>query len=170
MAVRPTLELGNPALRVAAEKVQDATAVETQSVLTDLQDTLHEWRQRNGWGKAMSGPAIGISQRIFVIDYDDQRYVMINPRFEHWSSEVVDGWESCITFPAIWGSVCRPLSVTVVAIDAQGQPFRMEASGDLARIIQHEIDHLDGLMWLDRDPELPSICTTNEYRRRFKTP
>ena len=71
-----------------------------------------------------------------------------------------------MTLACIWGEVSRSDRVVVLALDAQGREQRYDVGGDLARMLQHEIDHLDGLVWLDRDPDLTSICTTNEYRRQ----
>ena len=166
--IRPTLELGNPTLRQAAAPVADPTGPETRDLIADLRDTLHDFRARNGWGRALGAPVIGVPSRVIVVDYDDTSLVLVNPSFERWSGDMVAGYESCITFPAIWGCVSRPSSVVVVAYDETGAPYRLEAEGDLARIVQHEIDHLDGLTWLDREPDVESLCTTGEYQRRYR--
>ncbi|HEY0735871.1 MAG TPA: peptide deformylase [Herpetosiphonaceae bacterium] len=166
MAVRPTLQLGNPLLRQAAQPIDDVNSAEIQALLADLWDTLRDFRQRHGWGRALSAPVIGVPLRAIVVDFQDQQLVLINPRFERWSREQEYVYESCITFGAIWGAVYRPTRVTVVALDADGLERRYEATGPLARMMQHEIDHLDGLVWLDREPDLASICTTDEYRRQ----
>lgn len=168
MAVRSTIELGNPALRQPAQPVVNASDPAIQALITDLHDTLHDWRAHHGWGRAMSAPTIGVAQRVVVIDWDDIHYVFINPRFEQWSTQQSDEWESCITFPNLWGCVSRPHSVVVTAWDADGQPLRLQAEGALSRILQHEIDHLDGLIWLDREPDPATLCTTAEYNRRYK--
>lgn len=166
MAVRPTLQLGNPLLRQAAQPIDDVHSAETQALLADLWDTLRDFRRRHGWGRALSAPVIGVPLRAIVVDFQDQALVLINPRFERWSREQEYRYESCITFGSIWGAVYRPTRVTVVALDADGLERRYEATGPLARLMQHEIDHLDGLVWLDREPDLASICTTDEYRRQ----
>lgn len=166
--IRVPLELGNPALRQPAAPVADALAPDVQTLITDLRDTLGAWRAHNGWGRALSASTIGVPLRVALIAYGDVDLVLINPRWERWSSRQCNGWESCICFPALWGSVSRPESVVITALDAAGQARRLEATDDLARILQHELDHLDGLVWLDREPDLTTLCTTAEYRRRHK--
>jgi peptide deformylase len=165
MAIRPTLQLGNPLLRQAAQPIDDVQSGDIQALIADLWDTLYDFRRRYGWGRALSAPVIGVPLRAIVVDFDEQ-LVLINPRFERWSREQVVAYESCITFSSIWGAVCRPRRVIVVALDAVGVERRYDAEGALARLMQHEIDHLDGLVWLDREPDLASICTNDEYRRQ----
>ena len=167
--ITDTLELGNPALRQVAAVVDDPLSSATQQVIQDLRDTLRDFRARNGWGRALGAPVIGVPQRIVLIEIDDQSIVLINPAFEHWSNEQDDAYESCITFPSLWGVVSRPVRVVVVALDETGTARRWEADGPLARVMQHEIDHLDGLIWLDREPDVESICTNGEYRRRYRS-
>jgi peptide deformylase len=165
MAIRPTLQLGNPLLRQAAQPIDDVQSGDIQALIADLWDTLYDFRRRHGWGRALSAPVIGVPLRVIVVDVGE-RFVLINPRFERWSREQVVTYESCITFSTIWGAVCRPNQVVVVALDAGGVERRYDAEGALARLMQHEIDHLDGLVWLDREPDLASICTNEEYRRQ----
>lgn len=168
MSIHPTLELGHPLLRQPAQPVADPLSAETQQLIADLWDTLHDFRQRHGWGRAMAAPVIGVSARVVVVVYERRELVLVNPRFERWSRTQVSAYESCLTFGGLWGEVSRPAQVVVAALDAAGQEQRYEVEGELGRIIQHEIDHLDGLVWLDRDPELSTICTSNEYQRRLQ--
>lgn len=164
----PTLELGDPALRQAAAPVTDPQHADVRLLIQNLRDTLHDWRTRNGWGRALSAPVIGVPLRVMLIELEGSARVLINPSFERWGTEQVDGYESCITFSALWGCIVRPRTVVVQALDEAGVPIRIEADGDLARILQHEIDHLDGFVWLDREPDVETICTTAEYRRRHR--
>ncbi len=168
MAVRPTLELGNPLLRQTALPVADVRDPAVRQLIDDLWETLEDFRRRHGWGRALAAPVVGVPLRVVVLDVDEQRLVLINPRFESWSHEQVAAYESCITFSGIWGEVVRPARVVVVAQDENGVERRYDAIGDLGRVMQHEIDHLDGLTWLDRDPDPTTICTTNEYVRRYR--
>jgi peptide deformylase len=136
-------------------------------LITDLRDTLRDFRMRNGWGRALGAPVIGVPLRVVLIEYDDISLALINPRFERWSNNEVDAYESCITFTSLWGRVVRPRAVVVSAQDESGAEQQWEVEDELARIFQHEIDHLDGLTWLDRDPDTTTICTATEYRRQF---
>jgi len=168
MTICPTLELGDPALRQVAQRVADPFDPTLQPLIADLWSTLHEHQRQHGWGHALAAPLIGVPLHVLVVAMNDQEFVLINPRLEKWSRTQAVAYESCIAFPSIWGQVSRPERVVVVAFDKHGQEQRYDVDGPLARTIQHEIDHLDGLIWLDRDPDLLTICTTNEYRRRYK--
>lgn len=166
MPIRPILELGNPLLRQPAQPIDAVQSAATQALIADLWDTLHDWRKQRGYGAALAAPVIGVSLRAIVMLFDEQPYVLINPRFEQWGRAQSAGYETCLAFNTIWGEVFRPASVVVAALDANGAERRYEADGPLARIMQHEIDHLDGLVWLDREPDPQSICTTGEYARQ----
>ncbi len=166
MAVRSTLELGDPLLRQQAQPVADPQAPEVRTLITDLWDTLRDFQQRSGWGRALAAPVIGVGLRAVVLDFEGQELVLINPRFESWGRTQAVDYERCLTFGSIWGAVYRPEHVVVVALDADGVEQRFDVSGDLARLMQHEIDHLDGLVWLDRDPDPATICTTRERKRQ----
>ncbi len=169
--IRPTIELGDPALRQAAVAVPNPASPEVQALIADLRETLYDFRARHGWGRALSAPVIGVPLRVVVIEAIEAEtapMVLVNPTFERWSTDQEEGYESCITFSCLWGAVIRPRSVVVVAQDETGAVRRLEAEGSLARLIQHEIDHLDGLTWLDRGPDLETLCTTAEYRRRIR--
>ena len=155
-------------MRQVSAPIADPTDADIQSVIQDLRDTLADWRARNGWGRALAAPVIGVPLRVVLIELGETSTVLINPVFERWGTEQDDNYESCITFPTLWGCVVRPRTVVVQALDEAGQPCRIEADGDLARILQHEIDHLDGFNWLDREPDVATICTTGEYRRRYR--
>ncbi len=167
MPVCPTLELGDPLLRQQAQPVTDPAAPEVQALIIDLWDTLRDFQQRNGWGRALAAPVIGVGLRVIVIAFEGQELALINPRFESWGRSQALDYECCITFGAIWGAVYRPEQVVVVALDANGVEQRFEAAGSLSRLLQHEIDHLDGLVWLDREPDAATICTTRERKRQL---
>jgi peptide deformylase len=170
MPVRPILELGDPRLRQPAQPVPDPLAPEVQALIDDLRETLAVVRARRGWGDALAAPVVGAAQRVIMLERAGRELVLINPRFEAWGRTQLAAYERCLTFDAIWGAVYRPDRVVVVAVDAQGAEQRLEASGSFARLLQHEMDHLDGLVWLDRDPDLTSLCTAGEYARRYAAP
>ena len=170
MPVRATRELGDPLLRQPALPVADPLAADVQSLIGDLWDTLRDFQQRHGWGSALTAPVIGVGLRVMVLQYQEQALVLINPRFESWGRTQSADYERCLTFGAILGAVYRPEQVVVVALDAAGVEQRFEASGTLGRMLQHEIDHLDGLVWLDRDPDLATICTAGERERQLQRP
>ena len=167
MAIVPLVELGNPLLRQPSTPFADPTSPEVSRILADMRDTLHDCRARTGYGRAISAPQIGVLKRLIFIDHHETTLELVNPRFERWSREEDERYESCFSFPGIWGLVHRPVSVVLVAWTPQGQEQRIEASGTLARILQHEMDHLDGFVWLDRNPDMHSLCTTHEYEKNY---
>ena len=168
MAVRPILELGDPLLRLAAEPVQDVGGAEVRALVADLLDTLRDFRSRNAYGRLLAAPQIGVPLRVFVLFADEGEFELINPRYERWSRTEAQEYETCLSFPLLWGLVSRPTSVTVAGYTLQGEERQIEAAGPLSRRLQHAMDHLDGLLWLDREPDLLSLCTTAEYERRYR--
>lgn len=111
----------------------------------EMVETMHEAR-----GIGLAGPQVGRMDRLFVVHVpDDEPRVFINPRIIAASPEEGPYEEGCLSIPGIWADVQRPLEVTVEAYDEQGNGFRLDAGGVLARVIQHEYDHLDGVLFID---------------------
>lgn len=159
MTLRLTTQLGDPVIRAKAAPVNDVSSPETQQIITDLAESM---REANLVG--MAAPQIGEGVRIFVTEirstifrakekseFDDLR-VFINPEIVVSSDEITIGREGCgsVAHSGLFADVPRPEKVTVRAFDAKGESFELEAEGLLARIIQHELDHLDGKVFLDR--------------------
>jgi peptide deformylase len=157
MALREVIKLPNPVLRRQAHKVADFGA-EFQVLVDDMIDTM-----RNEPGVGLAAPQVNISLKLIVVEYpeDDtleelapKLFVVANPQFMEISDEVVDGVEGCLSVPNILGQVERSLSVVVSGLDRRGKKQTIKATGWLARIFQHEIDHLNGVLFVDRAKEL----------------
>lgn len=152
LAIRRILKGNHAVLRSHARPVQKINKT-IAALLDDMAETMYE---SNGVG--LAAPQIGIAKRLIVIDPGDDRLIqMINPRCLESEGEEIDV-EGCLSIPGIYGEVPRASRVLVEALDPAGNPLRLEADGFLARILQHEIDHLDGILFLDRairliDPE-----------------
>ncbi|HPU01053.1 MAG TPA: peptide deformylase [Bacillota bacterium] len=152
MAIRRILNGSHAILRSHARPVRKINDV-IISLLDDMAETMYE---NNGVG--LAAPQIGIAKRLIVVDPGEKRLIkLINPRLLEWEGEAVDV-EGCLSIPGIYGEVPRATRVLVEALDPSGKELRLEAEGFLARILQHEIDHLDGILFLDRairlvDPE-----------------
>lgn len=132
----------DPILREKTQKVTDF-GPSLQDLLRDLWDTMFA---KDGVG--LAAPQVGILLDVIVISYEDHRYVAINPRIvEEEGAETAE--EGCLSFPGIYEKVVRPQRVVVEAQDESGKPYRVEASGFLARIFSHEIDHLHGKLLID---------------------
>lgn len=154
-------KLGEEILRKKAEPVPEIND-EIRELVNDMFDTMIE---NNGVG--LAGPQVGKSLRLFVIIADDDvRRVFINPQIIKTSTEVGEYDEGCLSIPQVYETIVRPLEVTVQAYNEKGRPFTLEADGLLARIIQHEYDHLDGILYIDRGDKTFAEKTENQFKKR----
>ncbi|MBQ0002695.1 MAG: peptide deformylase [Treponema sp.] len=144
-------KLGEEILRKVAVEVQpEEINDEFRALCLEMFETMDE---ANGVG--LAAPQVDISKRFFVVTADDDvRRVFVNPQILSTSSDLVDYEEGCLSIPRIYENIKRPSKVTVQALDENGKKFVLEADGLLARVIQHENDHLDGIVFIDKgDPE-----------------
>lgn len=157
-------KLGEEILRekcqsVKAEEITD----EFRTFLDEMFDTMIE---ANGVG--LAAPQVGIAKRFFVVIADDDvRRVFINPEITKTSQEVGDYEEGCLSIPGVYENISRPVKVSVTALDQNGKRFTIEdADGLLARVIQHENDHLDGILYIDRGDEKFREETIEKFKKR----
>lgn len=146
--IRPILRYGEPPLHRAAEPVGELTG-DTQALIDDMIETMYA-----APGVGLAAPQVGVSRRIFVVDVSDGRtpadlFVVINPEFEERDGMQLEE-EGCLSVPGFNATVARPERVVLRGIDRDGQPLRLEGTGLLARAFQHEMDHLDGRLFVDR--------------------
>jgi peptide deformylase len=134
--------LGDPMLRQATNPVTVMTD-DLRQLVADMFDTMHHAR-----GIGLAAPQVGRTERIAVVEVDDDRLVLINPEVVAGEGRA-KGEEGCLSIPDIYADVERPKTVTVRAQDEDLAPFELEATDLLARCIQHEIDHLDGKLFVD---------------------
>jgi peptide deformylase len=152
MAVREIVTLPQTILRHKAHKVSDF-GPNLQTLVDDMIETM---RQAPGVG--LAAPQVDESYRLIVVEYGDEEneetppklYVMANPEITRASLETVLGTEGCLSVPGIQGDVERLDGITVKGLNRHGRPMTVKANGWLARIFQHEIDHLDGILFVDR--------------------
>ena len=151
MAIRKIVTLPEPILRRKARKVTDF-GPDLQSLLDDMVDTMRE-----APGVGLAAPQVNVPLRIIVVEYGEDEdetvppklYLVVNPEIIRFSDEKEIGTEGCLSIPNIVGDVERSLAVTIKGQNRRGQPMRVKASGWLARIFQHEVDHLDGVLFTD---------------------
>ena len=118
-------------------------------------------------GVGLAGPQVGKKLRIFIALADDKmRRVFINPQIISTSQELSDYEEGCLSIPGVYETIRRPMRVTVQALNEKGKPFTLEADGLLARIIQHEVDHLDGILFIDRGDKAFAEKIKLQFKRR----
>ncbi|HUZ23912.1 MAG TPA: peptide deformylase [Streptosporangiaceae bacterium] len=144
MTVRPVRLFGDPVLWTPAEEVTDFDR-QLRRLVKDLTQTLRDQR-----GAGLSAPQIGVSQRVFVFDVDGVRGHLINPVLDFPDEEEQDGPEGCLSFPGIYYDVRRRLNTVATGLDADSRPVRIVGDQQLARCLQHETDHLDGVLFIDR--------------------
>jgi peptide deformylase len=165
MAARRILQLGDPVLREASCPVTDFD--EARAILADLADTLHEFQRTHGFGRGISAIQIGHARRIIYLEFEGQSYSLVNPVYERQSPEKFQMWDDCFSFPGLLIYLERSISVGIRYRDANGSPRSLEAVGPLSELIQHEMDHQDGVLAIDRALDCESYCTREEYDRRL---
>lgn len=152
MPVRPILTLPKPILRKKAHQVTGFDG-RLQTLIGDLVETM-----RAAPGVGLAASQVGALERVIVVEYGDENdeqapkklYVMVNPEIVKTSGETEVSVEGCLSVPGLVGEVERPLAVVVKGRNRHGQPMRVKVEGWLARIFQHEIDHLNGVLFPDR--------------------
>ncbi len=146
MTVRKLHLLGSPVLRQRAEPVA-VVDDEVRRLVDDLFETMYAAK-----GVGLAANQVGLARRVAVVDVGEETptpLVLINPRILQQSADSDVAEEGCLSIPEIFGDIERPKQVVVEALDREGRPVRLETDGYQARAIQHEIDHLDGVLFLD---------------------
>lgn len=143
MAIRNIVQIGDDTLRKRCFEVTDF-GEKTQNLLDDMKDTL-----KKADGAGLAAPQVGVLRRIFIVSAEGKYYECINPKIVAMRGKQV-GDEGCLSVKGKYGTVERPMHVTVEAQDRFGKPFTVKASGFTARAFCHEYDHLEGILYVDR--------------------
>ncbi|MFB3829176.1 MAG: peptide deformylase [Bryobacteraceae bacterium] len=165
MPARRILQLGDPMLRVVSSPVSDLH--EAKLIFRDLRDTLHEFRRTHGFGRGISAIQIGEAKRLIYIEFEGAAYELINPEAAELGPARMRLWDDCFSFPNLMVYLERAESVRVRYTDSAGEPRSIDARGAFAELLQHEVDHLHGVLAVDRALDRDSLCTREEYGRRF---
>jgi peptide deformylase len=161
MSLRPLHLLGSPVLRQRSAEVGQSTDDITQLV-DDLFETMDASR-----GVGLAANQIGVARRVAVVDADEDRFEMIDPVILESEGRAI-AEEGCLSIPEIYGEVSRPERIVLEATDRYGNRYRKEATGLKARAIQHELDHLDGILFLDHLSLVKRQILLARYRREHK--
>lgn len=164
MAARTILELGNDTLRLASKPAADRARART--VMRDLEDTLNGFRTRHGFGRGISAIQIGEPLRLIFLDTAEGRHEMVNPALRWKSPETFTLWDDCFSFPDLMVRLARHCRVRVEYQDLEGRAHALEAEGSLSELIQHEMDHLDGILAVDHARSGRDFATRAEWRRQ----
>jgi peptide deformylase len=175
MSILKVARMGHPVLRTKARSL-DRTEIRSaaiQKLIDDMFETMLEYH-----GVGLAGPQIHESLRLFVASLDAGRDVenpsepvaIINPEITPVTNELVEDWEGCLSIPDIRGRVPRLREIKVRAFDRNGEKVEIRASNFSARVIQHETDHLDGILFFDRMRSFESLTFLDEYSRYWVKP
>jgi peptide deformylase len=162
MAIKEILLLGNPVLRKKCTIVKNTDEPSIRQTIADLTDTLDNFHRRKGFGRGIAAPQIGATNRILVINID-RPMALINPKIVSRSKTLMTLWDDCFSFPDILVKLNRHSTVTVEYTDVDGTKHRLNAKGGLSELLQHEIDHLDGILAIDRAIDSKHIILRSEY-------
>jgi peptide deformylase len=172
VAILKVARLGHPVLRRAAAPVPhgDIGRAETQRLIEDMVETMHEYA-----GVGLAAPQVHVSRQIAVIECESHpRHpempripltVIINPVLTPVTDETASDWEGCLSIPDFRGVTPRYTAVRLEAYGRNGERIEIEAKGFFARVLQHETDHLHGRVYLDRMPDLATLCHLQEWSR-----
>jgi peptide deformylase len=162
MAVRDVLRMGHPVLREKAKPVEDLASAELKQLVADMKETM---AFKNGAG--LAAPQIGVSQRVVIFGveanprYPDAEPVpfteLVNPKLLMLTREVEEDWEGCLSVPGMRGVVPRYTKLRYTGFDENGDPIDRVAEGFHARVVQHEVDHLDGILYPQRMTDLSRL-------------
>ena len=151
--------LGDPILRQET-KVVPAVTAELRRLVDDMFETM-----RAAKGIGLAAPQVGRSERLTVIEIDEQRLVLFNPEILEAESKKIKGEEGCLSIPEVYGDVERSARVVVRAMDIDGKPFEIEGRELLSRCLQHEIDHLHGRLFIDYLSALKRRAALNKWAK-----
>ena len=167
MSILKVARMGHPVLRARARPVEpdEIGSTRIQRLIDDMFETMHDSQ-----GIGLAGPQVHESIRLFVAGVEDadagmSPVVIINPQVTPLGSKVDEDWEGCLSIPDVRGRVPRVTDIRVRALDRHGKKVALTADGFPARVIQHETDHLDGLLFFDRMTSFESLTFLEEYSR-----
>lgn len=171
MAIQTLRQLGDPVLREIARPVSDPATPEIEALVQDLADTLAYWKKTTGYGRAIAAPQIGTLLRVIFLQLPGaDPWPLVNPEITERSEEKIVVWDACLSFLSIFMRVERHREIAVRYQDLGGQwhDFRAGEERNLSELLQHEIDHLDGILAVDRITDIRTMCTREEFEKRYR--
>ena len=170
MANSEILQLGNPDLFKESVRVADVNSTEIKGLVGDLSDTLAAFRGATGYGSGIAAPQIGILKRVIFIRMQPVGFAgpIINPEIVWASDDQFELWDDCFSFPDLMVRVSRAVQIRVHYQDDRGLTQTIEAEGDFSELLQHEIDHLDGILAVQRAISPQAFATRAEWESRIR--
>jgi len=166
MAVKELLLLGNPQLYEVSTPVLREELEDIPEIVADLHDTLLDFRHRTGAGRAIAAPQIGVKKRLIYMHIDDNPTVFINPLLDMKSPEMMEVWDDCLCFPDLLVRVKRHKSCRILYLDEQWKEQKIWLAGDLSELLQHEFDHLEGILAVSRAIDAQSFALRGQLENR----
>ena len=168
MSILKVARMGHPVLRAKARAVDksELKSPAVQAFIDSMLDTMHEYS-----GVGLAAPQVHEGLRLFVAMLDPDggaegdAIVFVNPEIQVRGDQVVEGWEGCLSIPDVRGRVPRAQHIAVSALDRHGKRFELDLKDFPARVVQHETDHLDGVLFFDRMDSLETLTFLEEYQR-----
>ncbi|NER83003.1 MAG: peptide deformylase [Leptolyngbya sp. SIO1D8] len=161
MTIRNVLLLGNPQLYETSQAVSESELESLKSVVTDLHDTMMAFRQKWGAGRAIAAPQIGVMKRLIYLHIDNP-VVLINPFFADKSEAMFEVWDDCMSFPELLIKVHRHRSCRLIYRDMNWHQQSLDLDGDLSELLQHEVDHLDGVLAVSKATAATSFALRSQ--------
>jgi peptide deformylase len=171
MPIRPILQLGDPRLREVAARVVDPSAPDIAALVQDLADTLAHWRAETGYGRGIAAPQLGVSLRVIFLQLPgEEPWPLINPSILERSEEKIVVWDACLSFLSIFMQVERHRTITIQYQDLAAEWHELRAGDEknLSELLQHELDHLEGILAVDRITDIKTLCTRQEFEKRYR--
>ncbi|HTH16718.1 MAG TPA: peptide deformylase [Magnetospirillum sp.] len=171
MAILKIARMGHPVLARRADPVEDPTAPEIKALVADMIDTMED-----AGGAGLAAPQVHVPLRLVIFHAPASRTggdpvgltVLFNPEIEPLGDELQVGYEGCLSLPGMMGAVPRFARIRYRGVGAEGEPIEREAEGFHARVVQHECDHLDGVLYPSRMPDLSRFGFVEELRRAME--
>lgn len=162
MSVKPILQLGDPQLYELSAPVEQSDLVAMREVVADLHDTMIDFRNTYGAGRAIAAPQIGVMKRLIYMHVNGKSTVFINPTLEEYSDTMIDVWDDCMSFPDLLVKVRRHKSCRIRFRTLDWLEETMDLVDDLSELLQHEYDHLDGILAVSRAIDAQSFCLRSQ--------
>jgi len=159
--------LGDPILRARCEPITKPGSTAVRVILDDMRETLRDWQSRFGSGRAIAAPQIGAPVRMIYCEMD-QPWALINPEIVDIGNEDFEVWDDCFSFPNLLVRVSRSYRVRVRYQNTKGEWLEVDLEGDRAELLQHEIDHLDGVLFLDHLSAVKRALLLSKWKRLRK--
>jgi len=168
MARRRIRLLGDPILRVRCAPVADPQSPAVRLVTDDLRDTLRRAKQQHHMGRGLAAPQIGAPVRVVFVELSKHRMTLVNPEIVDVGTDDFEVWDDCFSFPQLMVRVVRAHDISLKYLDLRGREHHTDFSGDMAELMQHEIDHLDGILAVDRPAGADPFCLRSEWSKRYR--